>query len=412
MSFRASLIILNVVALAVVAGMIVYRVVSLRRNPEPRPPANVAEGMPDEDLEGRKLERVLGWALIFTIIIAVALPLYFLVEPQREARAKDAFLERSIERGAVLFANDQSPHYDSTTSLLCANCHGVDGKGGTATFTLQPEADECLKEENKNNVNKPECLPKQVIWSAPDLTLAGLRYDRGQLTDIITYGRPGTPMPAWGVKSGRGSKNEQSIQDLVNYVESIKTTPEKAQADAAKAIGKYKQDARALVDQKQKDLEDAQAALAKAQSDPKSTPKAIQDAQAAVATAQAELAKAIAYRDDVLAQTDGGILFRLNCARCHTKGWSYYMNEPARLDLPPLPPQGSGAYGPALNNGAELLQFPGEAGRQQQIGWVAVGVPAHNQYGVRGISTGSMPHFGQVLTDKQIREIVDYERSL
>ena len=27
---------------------------------------------------------------------------------------------------------------------------------------------------------------------------------------------------------------------------------------------------------------------------------------------------------------DGEMLFRLNCARCHTKGWSYY--DPNNLD--------------------------------------------------------------------------------
>ena len=31
-------------------------------------------------------------------------------------------------------------------------------------------------------------------------------------------------MPAWGVLSGVGALNSQSIKDLVNYVESIATT--------------------------------------------------------------------------------------------------------------------------------------------------------------------------------------------
>ena len=110
--------------------------------------------------------------------------------------------------------------------------------------------------------------------------------------------------------------------------------------------------------------------------------------------------------------SDGAILFRLNCARCHTKGWSYHVTDPARADLPPLPPQGSGAYGPNLNGGSVLLQFPGEAGLQNQLNWVTVGVPAFQQYGVRGISSGRMPHFGQALTKAQIKAIVEYERSL
>ena len=34
------------------------------------------------------------------------------------------------------------------------------------------------------------------------------------------------------------------------------------------------------------------------------------------------------------------------------------------------------------------------------------------QYGVRGIGSGRMPGFGQMLTDEMIEAIVDYERSL
>jgi mono/diheme cytochrome c family protein len=58
------------------------------------------------------------------------------------------------------------------------------------------------------------------------------------------------------------------------------------------------------------------------------------------------------------------------------------------------------------------LQFPGAAGRDQQLAWVSAGVPANQQFGVRGISSGRMPHFGKILSANQISEIVDYERSL
>ena len=43
-------------------------------------------------------------------------------------------------------------------------------------------------------------------------------------------------MPAWGVASGKGVLNEQSINDLVDYLESIVTTPDKAQARAPKKL--------------------------------------------------------------------------------------------------------------------------------------------------------------------------------
>ena len=412
MSFRTGLIILNIVVIGGLLGYIGWRVVSIRRNPERKAPQNLETFMGDEKLEGRRLERALGWSLIFAAILAAALPMYWLFEPTREATAKDAFLERSIERGATLFANSQSPVYDSTKSLLCANCHGEDAKGGSAPFVLQPESDFCLVEQNKNNAAVPECLPKQVSWAAPDLTLAPLRYDREELTQIIAYGRPGTPMPAWGVISGKGVLNEQGIDDLVNYLESVQTSPAKAQAAAAKAVTSYRSDAQALVDQKRQALTDAQAALAKGRSDPAITAGQLAVLQTAVTKAQADLDLATAEAAEAATLTDGAVLFRLNCARCHTKGWSYHATEPARADLGALPPQGSGAYGPNLRSGSTLIQFPGLAGEQQQFDWVAVGVPPNNQYGVRGISSGRMPHFGQVLSDDQIKQIVAYERSL
>jgi mono/diheme cytochrome c family protein len=408
-SLRTSLIVLNAVAFVVIAGIIVWRVFSVRRNTEPTP-ANQAEFLPDEDLEGRRLERVLGWSLIFVLIVAVSLPIYFLAEPNRQVDAKEGFDERSIERGAILFANSQSPEYDPVRSLLCANCHGVEGEGGTAPFTLQPEADKCLKEQNQGKADIPECLPKQVSWQAPALNTAGLRFNQGQLTNIITYGRPGTPMPAWGIKSGKGVLNEQSVNDLVNYLESIQIESDRAKEFSTEAVGEYRRGGDDLVEQQEKALADAEAALAEAQAKPDTSAEQLEQAQLDVATAERQLTKAEEYRREVTALSDGAILFRLNCARCHTKGWSYY--NPTDLDVPPLPPQGSGAYGPNLRDGATLLQFPGEAGVDQQFDWVALGVPENNQYGVRGISSGRMPHFSQQLTDDQITAIVEYERSL
>ena len=61
-------------------------------------------------------------------------------------------------------------------------------------------------------------------------------------------------------------------------------------------------------------------------------------------------------------------------------------------------------------DGSTLLQFPGEAGKQEQFDWVALGVPANEQYGVRGISSGRMPHFSKQLSEEQITLIVEYER--
>ena len=42
-----------------------WRVLSLRRNPSPKDPENLTPFLDDDELEGPRLERVLGWSLIF-----------------------------------------------------------------------------------------------------------------------------------------------------------------------------------------------------------------------------------------------------------------------------------------------------------------------------------------------------------
>ena len=57
-------------------------------------------------------------------------------------------------------------------------------------------------------------------------------------------------------------------------------------------------------------------------------------------------------------------------------------------------------------------QFPPPTGESELFSWISIGVPSNEQYGIRGISSGRMPHFGAVLTKNQINEIMAYERSL
>jgi mono/diheme cytochrome c family protein len=412
MSFRTILIIVNLLVIAGLVGFIVYRVVSLRRNPDEKSPENQTPFFEDDVLEGAHLERVLGVSLLALVIVVLALLGYFIWEPFREASAKTGFKERSIERGAVLFANNQSPVYDSTKSLLCANCHGVDGGGGSAPYVLKSEDPLCDPNQvvdAKLAQEHPECLPKQVAWAAPNLQLAGLRYSRAQLTQIVTYGRPGTPMPAWGVLSGKGALQEQSIQDLVNYVESIITTPTKAQAMAAAETPATRKDAQTSVTSHRKALATAQSDLADLPASASDTERTA--AQDAVTAAEANLAAAIDWNNQMQSATDGQILFQNNCARCHTRGWSYFdPNEPLANPLPE--PQGSGAFGPNLRDGDVNRQFPPPTGEAELFAWISIGVDKYQGYGIRGISSGRMPHFGAVLTKTQIEAIMAYERSL
>ena len=143
MSFRTALVLINAVAFWP-ASWASSRSASLRlkNNTEPEP-ENLTPFFDDDVLEGAHLERVLGVALIALVVVVLGLLAYFIWEPFRETAAASGFHEQSVERGATLFANAQSKAYDSTKSLLCANCHGVDGGGGVATSVVKSDDPRC-----------------------------------------------------------------------------------------------------------------------------------------------------------------------------------------------------------------------------------------------------------------------------
>jgi mono/diheme cytochrome c family protein len=421
LSFRTVLIIINLVAVAGLLVFIAYRVVSLRRNPEPSQPENLTPFFDDEVLEGPHLERVLGVSLVALVVAVVGLVAYFIWEPFRGTEMEAGFKERSVERGELLFAGPDSPHFDSTKSLNCARCHGNDAGGGVATQLVKstdPRCSTTQKVDEELADTQPYCLPSIVNWAAPNLRLAPLRYSRAQLTQIITYGRPGTPMPAWGVASGKGALNQQSIQDLVNYLYSVSSTPTKAQALDTKQAADLRDtlsepETRAAAD---KWVADTQAALTAAQAAraalaADASSKAVSQADGVVAQAVENAQVALEWQQATQSASDGEVLFMANCARCHTRGWSYF--DPTAPQSNPAPgPMGGGAYGPNLRDGDVDRQFPSPLYDDDFYGWISAGVPAFEQYGVRGISSGRMPHFGAVLSKAQIEAIMAYERSL
>jgi mono/diheme cytochrome c family protein len=199
---------------------------------------------------------------------------------------------------------------------------------------------------------------RSVQWKAPMINNVAERYSKESIRAILVYGRAGTPMPAWGTKGG-GPMNDQQIDDLVNYL----TTSTKAgglRVDAATS---------------RKQIDDLEAAEAK------------------------RIGSVDAAGNPVLT---GEVLFGANCSRCHTRGWSY--GEPEV--------NGGGRYGPSLRSGATVRQFPDEA---DMVKFVSVGVEYGQPYGVGGIGQnagGGMPHFGTLLTEEEISQIVAYERSL
>jgi mono/diheme cytochrome c family protein len=365
-----------VVFLVVVVGWIAFLVATSRKakpeiGAELELAANRKPYLDDEQLEGPRLERVLLWGVLSLMVIGVGLPLYWITEPNRQDGAKKYFADRASGTtyhhgqpvgGGALFAPTAEGGFN------CAGCHGgASAIGGQVAYTLtDPETGKL----------------RQVQWKAPALNTATLRFTDDQLRDVLTYGRPFSPMPAWGLDGG-GPMNAQQIDNLIAYLHSIELPRKQAQEDATKAAEKERERLSNLGDA----LTEAQAKLAAA-----TTAEDKKSAQEAVDKLEAEIAANAGQ-----SPTMGQALFNLNCARCHTLGWSY--------DEPKAP--GGGAYGPPLYNATN--QFPKA---EDQIDFVTAGRKRGERYGLNGQASGRMPHFGVILTSDQIEAIVEYERSL
>jgi mono/diheme cytochrome c family protein len=290
---------------------------------------------PDEVLEGKVLNRNLAFGLGAIVLISIGLPLYWLGEPGRNEGAEQTFERVAASRGEEMFA----PAAEG--GLGCSDCHGgMEATGGVAPYTI-------------NDANGD--FVATVDWQAPALNTVLLRYDEEELFDILVYGRPFSPMPAWGIEGG-GALNDQQIGNLIAYIEEIQISPEEAQAQAAAALeramesGEFESEGEALFN---------------------------------------------------LGLYDGFAGGAYSCGRCHTQGWSY--GEPES--------DGNGALGPNLT--AVRDQFPGgAAGFQQQVDFVCEGSLKGQLYGAHGQGSGRMPGFCEMLTDEQIQAVVEYERNL
>ncbi len=450
MTVRHVLIALNLVAVVAVAAYLIWAVLAPKRAPEETLPANLTEFFPDEELESRRLERVQGWALLFAAIVAVALPLYWLHEPARQTESANYFDKNAAARGEVLFSNATMPKYDAAQSLRCADCHGPKAQGGPVPYQVVGEGAVVWKAPPLNTVllrlnEDPGCVNIDI---RPTLTCA--------VTDVLTNGRPGTPMQPWGVEGG-GPKNDQSIQDLVAYLRSIQLSPKDAQAQAAKDLATARKEpaaneqaaAKKVADDK-KTLATSRAAAAKALAKPDESdaeltadckaiikeitadPSKTSDRKSAVAcgtfTTDAETVKAdeaaLAWTRDWVRRRqnvqDGQLLFELNCARCHTAGWSTFdpsvpPGEPGGVDFLGLPAGGGGLGGGTafnLRDNDEIRRFGTDeaGGFAAQLDFVSTGSFNHKAYGNGGIGSGRMPGFSKMLSKDYIAKIISYER--
>jgi mono/diheme cytochrome c family protein len=329
-----------VIAVLTGIGVVAYILINLRQGrpevgAEIELAANRKPYYDDEQLEGPRLNRALFSGLVLMAVTAVGLPMYWLNEPGRMDGAIENFDQTFAKRGARLFAPTADGGYN------CAGCHGVEGVGGQANYTLTDSDGEFVAE---------------VQWRAPALNTVLLRFSEEELRQILIYGRPGTPMPAWGTEGG-GPLTTQQIDELVEYIYSI-------QIDADTARGE--------VEEKLRD----ELGLAKGADidwDDPATGKALFN----------------------LGIEDGFAGGAYSCARCHTQGAAFEHGEikPEGVDLSEYTgfEDGSGAFGFALTSGVIPRQF---LTIEDLIEFVNEGSEFGMLYGRRGQGSGRMPGFG------------------
>ncbi|MFM8504914.1 MAG: c-type cytochrome, partial [Acidimicrobiaceae bacterium] len=279
-----------VILLISVLGWIIYGLGNLRSSKreigaEIKLAANRKPYYDDERLEGEKIQRTQLIGLACLAVTTIALPLYWILEPGRMDGAEKEFQHQFETWGSGLFATTADGGYN------CAGCHGgMKGGGGVATYAVSdPKTGQV----------------KQVNWKAPAINTVFYRYSEEEVRFILEYGRPFSPMSAWGLVGG-GPMNEQQIQTVIEYVKSIETPRDEN--------GR-------LPIEKQQEIQAEAERLVKAGT-------------------YSSLGEALFNLD-----LGGG---NYSCARCHTKGWSY--GEPEIT--------GGGAFGPNLTGGSAVRQFP------------------------------------------------------
>lgn len=318
----------------------------------------------DEVLETKKLDSSLFAGLLCLVVIGIALPLYWLGEPGRQEGLVEADDAQAVSRGAELYEE------------RCASCHGsVRGPGGNAPHTL---------------VDDNGLFLASVSWKAPSLETVLYRYSVEEVEYVLNYGRPNTPMPAWGAPGG-GPFTTQEIDEVIAYLEAnqlsnVLDLRDRVDAGVLATV-------REQVIREQPEFADA------------STPEELDALDAATVERMAEIREdPVAYGEVLFNNVgDSGVY---GCARCHTPGWSYDSDDVRESQNNPLVPAevpGGGAFGPSLAGGATLRQFDSS---QDQQNFVSVGSQNGVKYGNfgQGDGGGQMPAFGICVADRDAGE--------
>ncbi|MGZ4139488.1 MAG: c-type cytochrome [Actinomycetota bacterium] len=203
-------------AIAVVGGLAVFGILlvataagELRGRRKAKVPPGFRPGPGDEELESKVLIRYMMIGGVTLIVIALWLPAYWWHEPARLASKQKAIAAETVDQGKQQFVS------------LCAQCHGTDASGGIRDYVIdgvshkyaEPPLKYIYDRYTKGGRNQDEIT--QIIY------------------DAINRGRPGTPMPTWGLAFG-GPLNSRQVDTIVAFLQSIQEPfPEATSVDGA-----------------------------------------------------------------------------------------------------------------------------------------------------------------------------------
>ncbi len=321
---------------------------------------NRKSGTSDEEMETRRLDLGLSAGLMSLLVIGIALPLYWLGEPGRQEGRVEHDDHQAVDEGKHLYEE------------RCASCHGtVKGSGGSVSHVLL---------DNNN------AYISTVSWRAPSLSAVFYRFSEDEVRYVLDYGRPNTPMAAWGAPGG-GPFTTQQIESILAYLEDEQILT---------AALRDRVDTGIINTAREKVLAE--------------NPELVNDLPA-LEQAVADLLE-LAAQDQILY---GELIFNnvgdsgaFGCARCHTPGWSYdadeYLEEAAGLINAEVP--GGGGFGPNLRDDATLRQFDTAVEHQDFVFSGSQNGVRYGNYG-QGDGGGQMPSFGMCVGD---RDAADRDR--
>ena len=189
-------------------------------------PRAMRPAAPDDVLEDRRLTRIQVGGVLFTVVLAGFIPLYWFPEKTRQEAFAERFDENALENGQLIFAapppleEDLSPtQFKAEEKALalgqaCANCHGP----------AQPVGEEATEDTASGGIANPafkDPVTGDIVnYKAPPLNTVFQRWDEEVVRFTIERGRPGTPMPAWAVEFG-GSMTPQMVDNVIAWLKTL-----------------------------------------------------------------------------------------------------------------------------------------------------------------------------------------------